>query len=121
MARPPKEEHLKLKNPIAWRVTDGVKAELKRQYDESGLTQSEFLRELLERQKVQIVARKKSSPDLKRALFLMNKTSNNINQLAHRANADHLAGTLSEERYAGILGQLQDISTYMEALVDDAN
>lgn len=121
MARPTKEEHLKLKRTIAWRVTDGVKAELDRQYAESGLTQAEFLRELLERKTVQIIARKKASPDLKRALFLANKTSNNINQIAHRANADHLEGILSEARYARILAELQSISAYMKAIVSDAN
>lgn len=121
MARPKKEEHLKLKRTIAWRVTDGVKAELERQYGESGLAQSEFLRELLERKKPQIIARKKTSPDLKRALFLMNKTSNNINQLAHRANADHLEGILNDDRYARILAELQGISAYMKAMVKDAD
>lgn len=118
MARPRKPEHEKLKQTIAWRVTDAVKEELERQYAESGLTQSEFLRELLERRKATIVARPKSSLDKKRMLFLFNKSSNNINQLAYRANADHLEGILSEAIYSRILAALEQIGEHMKAVVD---
>jgi hypothetical protein len=121
MGRPLKQEHLKLKNTIAWRVTDGVKAELNQQYVESGLSQAEFLRELLERRKPKIIARKKTSPDLKRALYLMNATSNNVNQLAHRANADHLGGILSEQGYTRILAELQSISSFIKSMIKDAD
>ncbi|ENG0237434.1 plasmid mobilization protein [Burkholderia multivorans] len=121
MARPRKPEHEKLTRTIAWRVTEAVKHELERQYAESGLAQAEFLRELLERRKPQIIARRKPTPDLKRALFLFNKTSNNINQIAHRANTDHLEGVLSEERYRRILSELQEISAYMKSVIKDAD
>jgi len=121
MARPRKPEHEKLNRTIAWRVTDGVKELLERQYEESGLPQAEFLRELLERKKPQIIARRKPTPDYKRALFLLSKTSNNINQLAHRANTDHQQGILSEEKYAKILSELQELTAYMKAVIKDAD
>lgn len=121
MARPRKPEHEKLNRTIAWRVTDGVKLELERQYAASGLNQAEFLRELLERKKPQIVARQKPTPNYKRALFLLSKASNNINQLAHRANADHLQGVLSEGAYEKILSELQELTAYMKATIHHAD
>jgi hypothetical protein len=61
------------------------------------------------------VARPKASADRRRLLYLFNKTSNNINQLAHRANADHLGGVLSESGYESILDQLELIVRYLKA------
>ena len=106
MARPPKPDHEKLTHTVAWRVTDAVKIELRRQYDASGLTQSEFLRELLEHRKTTIVARPRACADKTRLLYLANKASNNLNQLAHRVNADHLAGKVSDSTYQVVLANL---------------
>lgn len=121
MARPSKPEDQKLSKTVAWRVTESVHADLLRQYQESGLTQSEFLRELLERRKATIVARPTPSKDKRRLLYLFNKTSNNINQVAHRANADHLAGKVSEETYRSILASLEALSAALHAGVEDAD
>jgi hypothetical protein len=46
---------------------------------------------------------------------VFNKTSNNLNQIAHRANAEHVRGELSEATYAQLLDQLQMISRYLKA------
>jgi hypothetical protein len=56
----------------------------------------------------------KASADTRRLLYLFNKSSNNMNQLAHRANADHLAGTLSESTYEGILYNLEQVARYLK-------
>lgn len=54
---------------------------------------------------------------MQQLLFVFNKAGNNINQLARRANADHLQGKLSEESYIDILQDLQHIQIFMrEAL-----
>jgi predicted DNA-binding protein len=55
-----------------------------------------------------------NSDDKRRALFLLNKTSNNINQLAHRANADHLADKINAGTYADILYQLERIQRLLK-------
>ncbi|KWE97892.1 plasmid mobilization protein [Burkholderia ubonensis] len=81
----------------------------------SGLTSSEFLREAVIGNRTTIVAKPKASIDRKRVLFVFNKTSNNLNQLAHRANADHVSGKLSEASYLKLLDQLQMISRYLKA------
>lgn len=121
MARPKKADSEKLTRTIAWRVTESVKAEMDQQYAESGLTQSEFLRELLQRNKATIIAKPRPSADLKKLVFLFNKASNNINQLAHRANAAHLDGTENEQTYAGILAALQLLTEQLKKGLENAH
>ncbi|MGF6276250.1 hypothetical protein ABIB38_004661 [Massilia sp. UYP11] len=121
MARPTKPDSEKLTRTVAWRVNDATKTELDRQYVESGMSQSEFLRELLQRRKPTIIAKARPSLDLKQLLFLYSKASNNINQLAHRVNAAHLDGTLDERTYKGILASLERIAVEMKRGIDNAN
>ena len=61
------------------------------------------------------------SKDWGRLAYLFNKASNNINQLAHRANADHLAGITTEETYTRILAELHTLAHYMKAALKDAD
>lgn len=49
-------------------------------------------------------------------LFIFNKASNNLNQLAKRANADHVRGILSEESYVEFLQNLQHIQRTMRGV-----
>lgn len=63
----------------------------------------------------------KSSEEKQRLIYLFNKTSNNINQLAHRANVDFNAGTISEATYSGILNQLEMMGRYMKAVINDVD
>lgn len=65
----------------------------------------------------QVVARPKPSADRARMLFLMNKASNNINQLAHQVNSAHKAGMVNELTYRRILFDLDVLATYMKATV----
>lgn len=113
MARPVKSDDEKLSHTVAFRLTDGDFLAYKRKFSASGLTQSEFFREHVLTNTTQVVAKPKASADTKRAVFLLQKASNNINQLAHRANADHLAGILSESSFLAILNQLDQLSSFM--------
>ena len=108
MARPTKSD-VGLPATLSFRVVQTCKNDFIRQSKESGLTQSEFLRELLQNRKATIVARPKKSQDKKRLLFLFNKTSNNINQLAYRVNADHLEGRNTDSTYQNIANELEAI------------
>lgn len=56
----------------------------------------------------------------RRLLFLANKTSNNVNQLAHRANAAHQARTIDAHTYEAILYELQRLSDAMKGAIGDA-
>ena len=78
-----------------------------------GLTQSEFFREHVLANTTQVVAKPKASADSLRAVYLLQKASNNINQLAHRANSEHLAGVLSEATFLAIVNQLEQLNQFM--------
>lgn len=80
------------------------------------ISDSEFFRKLASRTKA--VARPKASDTKERLLFLANKTSNNVNQLAYRANVDALAGKVSEATYTAILGELDAITRYMTVVAN---
>lgn len=113
MARPIKSEIEKLNSTISFRTTDAEYLEFKRQCDAAGFTQSELFRDYTAKNKLQVIARQKATPDAKRAVFLLQKASNNINQLAHLANAEHRANKLSEDTFAAIIGQLQQLNQFM--------
>lgn len=121
MARPKKQDSEKLAHTVAWRVTQAVKERLDGDYRRSGKTQSDFLRDLLEHQKTTIVAQVAPQKDLKQLVFLFNKASNNINQLAHRANNAELDGTADDKTYRGILAALEVIASEMKRGIDHAN
>lgn len=113
MARPSKSDDEKLSHTVAFRLTDGDFLRYKRKFSASGLTQSEFFRAHVLTNTTQVIAKPKASADTKRAVFLLQKASNNINQLAHRANSEHLAGVLSDTTFLAIVSQLERLNQFM--------
>lgn len=113
MARPSKSDDEKLKHTVAFRLTDGDFEGYERKFSAAGLSQSEFFREHVLKNTTQVVARPRISADSKRAVFLLQKASNNVNQLAHRANAEHLAGVLSEATFVALIDQLELLNQHM--------
>lgn len=101
--------------PIAFRLTPADREAYLAKVAASGLTQSEFFRQAVLTNKTKVIARPKASADRKQMLHVFAKTSNNINQIAHRANSDHLQGKLSEATYDQLLYQLQVIARYLKA------
>jgi len=111
----------KLTRPVSFRLTAADHAAYLAKVEASGLKPSEFFRECVLQNRTQIVARAKASPERGRLLYLFNKASNNINQLAHRANSDHLAGVITAETYTRILADLHGLAHYMKAALKDAD
>lgn len=120
MGRPSKSDDEKLNHTVAFRLTDGDFLGYKRKFSASGLNQSEFFREHILSNTTQVVARPVASVDGRRAVFLLQKASNNLNQLAHRANAEHLTGVLSEGTFSAILSQLEQLNQFMLAQTSGA-
>lgn len=87
----------------------------------SGMKPSEFFRECVLTNRTRIVARNKPSSDKRRLIYLSNKASNNINQLAHRANTAEKAGKITLAIYAGILKELQIIADSMREAIHSAD
>lgn len=116
-----KDDVEKLTKPVSFRLTAADHAAYLAKVEASGMKPSAFFRDAVLTNKTQIVARAKASPEQGRLVYLMNKASNNINQLAHRANADHLAGVVSDVTYSRILAELHALANYMKAAIKDAD
>jgi len=116
MARPEKTDAEKLSKTIAFRITAMDYLAYQKKFLASGLSQSEFFRKHVLTNSTQVVARSKNAD---RAIFLLLKASNNLNQLAHRANTDHLTGKLSESTYTSILSQLSQLNNHMSHQADE--
>lgn len=115
MARKKSNDGAGLGKPIAFRLSDVDREAYLAKVAASGLTQSEFFRQAVLTNRTQVIARPVSSADRRRLLYIFSKTSNNLNQIAHRANAEHVRGKLSEETYAQMLAHLQIISRYLKS------
>jgi hypothetical protein len=113
MARPPKSDEEKLAKVLAFRLTEDDYMAYRNKFRASNMTQSEFFREHVLNNTTQVVARPAASADARRAVFLLQKASNNINQLAHRANSENLAGKLSEPTFMQLLAQLERLNDFL--------
>ena len=116
-----KGEAEKLTRPVSFRLTAADHAAYLAKVEASGLKPSEFFRECVLQNRTQVVARVPTSSDKRRLIYLFNKASNNLNQLAHTANAAELAGTVTPATYAGILTELQTLADLMKKAIRDAD
>lgn len=113
MARPTINDAEKLSATISFRVNKSDFANFEGKRLAAGMDKSKFYRDHVAHNTTQVVARPLPSQDAKRAVFLLQKASNNLNQLAYRANAAHRAGQLTEGAFAGIVDQLQQLNLFM--------
>lgn len=68
---------------------------------------TEYLRiAILENQSVVVAKQPKASADKRALQYLFNKTSNNMNQLAHMANSKNKGGVLNDKTFDRILAAL---------------
>lgn len=102
---------------VVWgfRTTVDDKQYLDDVISESGMGTSEFFRETLGKRKFTVI---KKCTHHEHALFLMNKTSNNINQLARAVNIDLQNGYVSPDVYRAILEVLSANKRLMQNLVE---
>lgn len=121
MNRQKNDDKPRLTRPVAFRLTEADHAAYLEKVAASGMKPSEFFRECVLQNRTQVVARVPASSDKRRLLYLFNKTSNNMNQLAHAANAAELAGTATSATYVGILAELQAIADAMREAVENAD
>ena len=119
MVRPTKFDE-PLARPRCFRLRKSDDEKFKKKLTESGLETSAFLREYILQNKTEVIARpqksitRESRIELIRLIGQVQKVGNNINQLAHRANSDFLAGTLTESVYRDLVTQLEDVSLYLK-------
>ncbi|WP_407655516.1 plasmid mobilization protein [Burkholderia alba] len=104
-----------LSKPISTRLDDAQMEVFADKVRASGMTPSEFLRDCVLTNRTQIVARPPASVERKRIMFVVNKAGNNINQLAHIANSQKVAGKLSEATLVAILDELELVTQLLKA------
>lgn len=74
---------------------------------QANMSLTEYLRAaILENQTVVVAKQPKASVDKRTLLYFFNKTSNNMNQLAHMANSKNKGGVLNDKTFDRILAAL---------------
>lgn len=100
---------MKLDNVLHIRISSEHKEAFAELVKSSGLTQSEFFRECILKNKTRVMARKVIPVDYKRMLYFYNSTSNNMNQLTHKINKASQDGTITQAHFLKLLNALIDI------------
>src|ERR1035438_10083294 len=77
---------------------------------ESGLTQSEFIRQAVIDNQTRITARPRLSTEALESLHHIARMGSNLNQLAHQINVCMKEGTVTEETFINTLMQLKLIA-----------
>lgn len=114
MARPTKsKDHLT--HLFAFRLDDAESAVLMDKINRSNMKKSDFLRDCVLKNQTVVVAKPTASLEKKRMQFLFNKTSNNMNQIAHVLNGANAAGKLSAPLCREALADLEAIAKYLRS------
>lgn len=121
MSRPAKPDDEKLTRTVSFRLTERDYLLYESKFAAAGVKQSQFFRDNVLSNRTKVVAKAPSPSTAQRAVFLLSKASNNLNQLAHRTHLAHLNGSLTAAEFAAITGQLQSLNSFMLDQVDEAD
>lgn len=121
MARKVKTEEGRLAAIVSCRLTAAESTKYRAQVEAAGLSSGEYLRKLIVERPVQIIARPKPSADKARLIYLYNKASNNLNQIAHRLNAANASGQVTGGLFERSLAQLLSLDAYLRGRINDVD
>lgn len=92
---------------IIFRVTEDEYKQFQEKVALSNMTASELLRtRILDERFVVVAHQPKASVDKRALLYLFNKTSNNMNQIAHLGNSANKGGVLNQKTFERMLSAL---------------
>ena len=111
----------RLTHPVSFRLAEEDHAAYLAKVQASGVKPSDFFRDCVLTNKTQVIARTAASSDKRRLLYLFNKASNNLNQLARAANAAEKAGRANSATYQDILAELQTLTRLMQDVLARAD
>ncbi|TAM00374.1 MAG: plasmid mobilization relaxosome protein MobC [Paraburkholderia sp.] len=115
MARTKVSADQQLSKRVGFRLSEAEYAAYVSKVGASGLTPSEFFRQCVLTNRTQIVQRPRATPERQRIVYVINKTGNNINQLAHVANSARVSGRLSESTFVALVDELEMITQLLKA------
>ena len=101
---------------VTFRLTEEEYAPFDRAIIELEISKSEFFRLLTIGKIKNYTSDKRHIPEYKRCLSQLSWAGNNINQIAHRLNSDHLKGIISEALYKKILNVLIGIRDRLQEI-----
>jgi hypothetical protein len=113
--RPSKPPEAHLAKRVGFRLTEAEYDAYLEKIASSGRSASEFFRECVLTNRTMVVARAPASADCKRALFVLNKASNNLNQIAHVLHAARLDKSATGQTYESALDALEQIELLLKA------
>ena len=105
------------KHVVSIRFTDEEYQPYEKLMKELGIGKTEFFRALILSRfdKVEVPEKKsKTTPDFKKCLFYFNKSSNNLNQIAHRLNKENLNGIITDSMVRKCLFELITIREILQ-------
>jgi hypothetical protein len=103
---------------LNFRVSHELYSEFETKFNLSGMkNKSEFFRDIILRNKTQFIVRN-NTDNTKQALYLLNKSSNNINQLARAANIANKTGKISDNTYISFIESINEHNNLLRALLD---
>lgn len=103
---------------LTCRVSHEDFEKLEQMIADAGMSKSEYFRDVVINKKAEINIVVK---DMQSLIFYYNKASNNLNQIAHKANSAYLENRISESLYGRLLNVLMDIRTLLLRGVEDAD
>jgi CRISPR/Cas system CSM-associated protein Csm3 (group 7 of RAMP superfamily) len=106
---------------LHFRLTEADFAEFDEKLKQTGMTASEFFRDVFLNSKITFNVKQAKPVDYHRLVFIYNKAGNNINQLAHKVNADHRGGLISESVHLKWLNKLASVESLLLAGISNAD
>ncbi|MCX8963072.1 molybdopterin-guanine dinucleotide biosynthesis protein MobC [Erwinia sp. OLTSP20] len=103
---------------LTCRVSHEDFEKLEQMIADAGMSKSEYFRDVVINKKAEINVIVK---DMQSLIFYYNKASNNLNQIAYKANSAHLENRISESLYGRVLNALIDIRSLLLKGVQDAD
>lgn len=102
---------------VTFRLTKEEYAPFEKVMSELELSKSAFFRLLTLNNINHYQPNQKQKPDYRKCLHYLNKTSNNMNQIAYRLNIDHQKGIITSSLYKNILNILIEIKDSLNRVV----
>ncbi len=104
--------------PISFRLTESEYEPFKLILETTELTRTAFFRRVFLNNEYQFDVKERPAKEYDRLLFLFNKSSNNLNQVAHKLNSAYRSGVVSEKVYLETLNNLVSIECLLRGALD---
>lgn len=106
---------------LSFRLSDEEFAAFDEKLKASGMSKSKFFREVFLNSKVAFNVKAGPPREYHKLLFFYNKSSNNLNQIAHRLHRAYRGGIVSERLYRKVMNALVAIHGILLAGVSDVD